>query len=168
MPPTDKPDAPVSPSMPPAGPIQDVMPPANPLGNPQNFSDNPVSDAGSNPIAGTAAAQSSAVIHETPAGDQALDSVLQNVTNNLKAAPQMPQKPKKRFGLFGGGNKKQPTPMPRPVPPTPQAAVSQSAAQSPNPLQQKPVKPKKSAPIIPIFVAILAAIGLATAAIFAF
>ncbi len=163
-PPTNR----AQPAVPAQHPIQDVVPPTNPLGNPQNFTDNSVSDAGSNPIAGTAVAQSSAVIHEQPAGDQVLDSVLQNVTNNLKAAPQIPQKPKKRFGFFGGSKKKQPVPVPGPIPTVPQATAPQPTAQPTNHLQQKPAKLKKSVPVLPILLAILAAVGLAVATIFAF
>lgn len=125
----NNPTQPVVPPPAPAQPIQDVVPAPN-------------------PIAGTAAPQSS-IIHEQPANDHALDSVLANVSNNIKTPP--PPAPVKK-GFFGGSKK------PKQPPTNPLA----------QPLAPGPTKTKAKKPIMPIALAALAGIGLAAAAFLAY
>lgn len=130
------------------------------------FSDiNPVvenSGAGgesANPIAGTAAPHSG-TIHEQAHKDVALDGMLSQVSSNIKAAPSAGPAAiqKKKRGLFGGGKAKAPHP----------AAASHGPTRSPvaNPIHRAAARPKK--PILPIAIAVIAAIGLGLAAIMAF
>lgn len=119
------------------------------------FSDIGNSNEPSNPIAGTAAPQSS-VIHDQASIDKSLDGVLQQVTSNIRAVPPTPPRAtKKSFGLFSKPKTQKPhSPIPRhPSPPSPIA----------NPIHHAAIKPKK--PIIPITLAITTAVLLCIAAI---
>lgn len=164
MQPNDNSPNPISPPSPPVRPIHDVAPhePDSELASLTKtgavFSDINTSSESSNPIAGTAAPKSG-VIHDQNNADPALEGVLQQVTNNIKAAPPTaPQAHKTKHGLFGGGKAKKQHP----------AAASHGPAKSPviNPIHQAPPKPKK--PVLPIVFAIFAAIGLGAAAVVAF
>ncbi len=153
-----------TPQQPPVSPIHDVAPPEADSGitdltkTGAVFSDINASSESSNPIAGTAAPKSG-VIHDQSNADPALEGVLQQVTNNIKAAPPAsPQAHKTKHGFFGGGKAK------KQHPPTAPHGTTKSPVT--NPIHQAPPKPKK--PVLPIVIAIFAAIGLGAVAVVVF
>jgi hypothetical protein len=174
----------------PPQPIQDVLPPHDNLGNPENT---PVPTGESapshNPIAGTAMAQA-ASLHDSQTVDPGLDSVLNDVTSNIKANPPAPVHPKgsKRgiFSIFKSKPKipkppkQQPSNLPPhspihlpPTHPAQPAPVQQPAAAPPHPAkpgrQSGPTVAKKTSKItLPIVAAVVVALILVGAAILAF
>jgi hypothetical protein len=182
--------------------IQDVLPPHDSLGNPENLDPaEPIPQPAShlnrsrpplpshNPIAGTALAQSQAT-HDGPVDDHALDSVLKDVTSNIKATAPGPSqaKPAKK-GFFGFFKKKpklapplrphsphSPTHLPNPHQTQQSHSQQTLPPASPNahrpasqPLKSGPVQPKKKGKLsAPAVVAVIVALVLIFVAFSAF
>lgn len=128
-------------------PIQDVLPPRDTLGNPENLA-GPVATPppaqhvnrssapipSHNPIAGTALAQSQA-LHDSVVDDHALDGVLKDVTDNIRANSSAPMRPKSaKRGLFGFLKRN----------PKPKLSVSPSSPRSP--IHLPPTHPTQPVP----------------------